>query len=48
MIQNGTFTESEFKSINDDILAQVEEAVKFAFDSPYPRPEDALEDVYSA
>jgi acetoin:2,6-dichlorophenolindophenol oxidoreductase subunit alpha len=40
--------ESQLKDIDDQILAKVEEAVKFAKDSPYPAPEDALEDVYSS
>lgn len=48
MLQNRTLTDSELKSINDEIIIRVEEAVKFAYDSPYPQPEDALEDVYSA
>lgn len=47
-LKNGTLTEAEIKSINDKIMSQVEAAVKFAYDSPYPLPEDALEDVYSA
>ena len=40
-------TPAEAESINQKILAQVEEAHAFALDSPYPQPEDALADVYS-
>jgi len=35
------------KVIDKNILAQVEEAHTYALDSPYPRSQDALEDVYS-
>jgi acetoin:2,6-dichlorophenolindophenol oxidoreductase subunit alpha len=47
MLKDGIITESEFTSIKNNIKAMVEEAIKFAYDSPYPLPEDALEDVYS-
>jgi acetoin:2,6-dichlorophenolindophenol oxidoreductase subunit alpha len=48
LLANGTLTKSSQKVIEDGILAQVEEAIKFALESPYPQPWDALEDVYSA
>ena len=35
------------EAINSEIMAQVEDAVAFALNSPYPDPEDALEGVYS-
>jgi acetoin:2,6-dichlorophenolindophenol oxidoreductase subunit alpha len=38
---------SELESIEQKVLAQVEEAYIFAQNSPYPQPQDALEDVYS-
>jgi acetoin:2,6-dichlorophenolindophenol oxidoreductase subunit alpha len=47
-LEKGILTEADIKSINESILSEVEEAVKFAYDSAYPQPEDALEDVYSA
>ena len=34
-------------SINQRILGRVEDAYQYALESPYPEPEDALEDVYS-
>lgn len=34
-------------AINAEIMAQVEEAVTFAVNSPYPDPEDALKGVFS-
>ncbi len=30
------------------VIARIAEAVKFAGDSPWPEPEDALDDVFSA
>ncbi len=48
LLKSGALTQSDLKAINDKVLAQVEEAIKFAVESPYPEPWDALEDVYSA
>jgi acetoin:2,6-dichlorophenolindophenol oxidoreductase subunit alpha len=39
---------AKVKAINTRILAVVEEAHAFALESPFPQPQDALEDVYSA
>ena len=47
LLKRKVLTPAKIKSINDIILKQVEEACSFAADSPYPRPEDALQDVYS-
>jgi len=38
---------SDIERINKEVLRQVEEAHEFAIESPYPQPQDALEDVYS-
>ena len=43
----GMLTREEMKAIDEKILSQVEEAVSYARESPFPAPEDALEDVYS-
>jgi TPP-dependent pyruvate/acetoin dehydrogenase alpha subunit len=48
LLQEGILTQSELDFINERALSKVEEAVRFAIDSPYPQPQDALEDVYSA
>jgi pyruvate dehydrogenase E1 component alpha subunit len=37
----------EIQRIEQDASARIEEAVKYATESPYPRPEEALEDVYA-
>jgi pyruvate dehydrogenase E1 component alpha subunit len=47
LLAAGILTEAQLKEINDQTLARIEDAVKFAMDSPLPAPEDALEDVYS-
>jgi len=46
LIKEGTLSEAEASRINQEVKTEVEEAVKFAKESPYPAPEEALEDVY--
>jgi pyruvate dehydrogenase E1 component alpha subunit len=48
LLQSGILTEEEVRTIDGKVMAQVEEAVEYAIASPLPRPEDALEDIYSA
>jgi acetoin:2,6-dichlorophenolindophenol oxidoreductase subunit alpha len=47
MLDQKILSASEAAAIDQKILAQVEEAHAFALASPFPQPEDALEDVYS-
>jgi acetoin:2,6-dichlorophenolindophenol oxidoreductase subunit alpha len=47
LIERGVLTRSEAQSINQGILKQVEDAHIFALESPFPQPQDALQDVYS-
>jgi pyruvate dehydrogenase E1 component alpha subunit len=47
LIQNNHLTEAELQAIEKEVAAEIEEAVKFAVESPYPNPEEALEDVYA-
>ena len=47
LLSRSIVKQSDLDQVNTRILAQVEDAVKFAVDSPFPAPEDALEDVYS-
>jgi TPP-dependent pyruvate/acetoin dehydrogenase alpha subunit len=47
LLKNGIVTHPDLKAINDKILSQVEKAIQYALESPYPQPADALEDVYS-
>jgi len=37
----------EFERVEKDIQKEVEEAIKFAEESPFPNPEDALKDLYA-
>jgi TPP-dependent pyruvate/acetoin dehydrogenase alpha subunit len=47
LLKDKVLTKSAIKAIKDKILAEVEAAHQFAVDSPFPAPQDALEDVYS-
>jgi pyruvate dehydrogenase E1 component alpha subunit len=47
LLAQGTLTATDISDINAGILDKIEQAVKYAEDSPFPDPEDALEDVYS-
>ncbi|MBX5327332.1 MAG: pyruvate dehydrogenase (acetyl-transferring) E1 component subunit alpha [Candidatus Bathyarchaeia archaeon] len=40
-------TEEEAKEIESKVTVAINAAVKFALESPYPEPEEALEDVYA-
>ncbi|MBS7632924.1 thiamine pyrophosphate-dependent dehydrogenase E1 component subunit alpha [Candidatus Bathyarchaeota archaeon] len=39
--------EGEIQAVEKEVSLQIEEAVRFAMESPYPQPEEALEDVYA-
>lgn len=45
--ENKIATEDEITSANEKIASAIQEAVKFAQDSPYPTLESSVEDVYS-
>jgi pyruvate dehydrogenase E1 component alpha subunit len=47
LIDMGVLTEEEATKIEQEIDQEIDEAVKFAEESPYPAPEEALEDVYA-
>jgi pyruvate dehydrogenase E1 component alpha subunit len=47
LLQTNTLMESDIQQIEREVLAEIEEAVKFAKESPHPAPEEALEDVYA-
>ena len=48
LLERGIATPAEIRSIDEAVLARIDAAVAFAVESPYPQPEDALQDVYSA
>jgi len=47
LLETGTLTDEEVNKIEKEVFTAVEEAVKFALESPYPEPKEALEDVYA-
>jgi pyruvate dehydrogenase E1 component alpha subunit len=47
LLQTHMLTEAEMALLEEQALAGVEEAVKFAMESPHPAPREALEDVYA-
>jgi len=47
LLDGGDITDEEATRIAREVAEAVEAAVKFATDSPYPAPEEALEDVYA-
>lgn len=47
LIQTNISTEAELQEIEKKVSSAIEDAVKFAVESPYPAPEEALEDVYA-
>ena len=47
LIEMGVLTEKEADEINQAMLKELDEAVKFAEESPLPDPEEALEDVFA-
>ena len=47
LIEMGAFTEQDTDRIHQEALTEVDEAVKFALESPEPAPEEVLTDVYA-
>jgi pyruvate dehydrogenase E1 component alpha subunit len=47
LIEMGALTEQEDQEMNNEAAEAINKAVKFALDSPFPEPDEALEDVYS-
>jgi len=47
LIEMGVLSEEEANKIGQEMNEEIEKAVKFAKESPYPAPEEALEDVYA-
>jgi pyruvate dehydrogenase E1 component alpha subunit len=47
LLREGILTEAEIQQIERQVSAGIDEAVGFAMESPYPAPEEALEDVYA-
>ena len=46
LIDEGILREEDVARIKEEVRREVDEAFRFAEESPYPEPEEALEDVY--
>ena len=47
LIETGVLNEKAADEIDQEVLEEVDKAVKFAEESPFPEPEETLEDVYA-
>jgi len=47
LVGNKMATDAELDEIENNVLRELDEAVKFAQESPEPAPEEALEDIYA-
>jgi TPP-dependent pyruvate/acetoin dehydrogenase alpha subunit len=48
LLEEETLAEKDFGRIDLEVKEEIEEAIRFAEDSPFPEPEDALKGLYSA
>lgn len=46
LIETGVLSDAAYEALETDVEAEVDAAVTAAEESPYPRPQDAYEDVY--
>lgn len=47
LIEHGLLTEEAWQKMDAEILAAIEDAVKFSEESPFPDPEAAVEDIFA-
>ena len=47
LMEHGLLTEEAWQKMDAEILAAIEDAVKFSEESPFPEPEAAVEDVFA-
>jgi TPP-dependent pyruvate/acetoin dehydrogenase alpha subunit len=48
LLENGMASRQQLEEINARVMQKIESAISYALASPFPAPEDALEDVFSA
>ncbi|MGA0878625.1 MAG: thiamine pyrophosphate-dependent dehydrogenase E1 component subunit alpha [Ilumatobacteraceae bacterium] len=48
MIANGSASQADFDAVWDELRAAIDTAITFAEESPYPTPDQILENVYTA
>jgi pyruvate dehydrogenase E1 component alpha subunit len=46
LLENAILSEGDLAQINEEVAKEVAEAIEFARQSPYPKPEDALKHVF--
>ncbi len=46
LVEMGIFTEQEADKVDQEINKEIDEAVRFAEESPFPAPQETLDDVY--
>ena len=46
LLEGGQATEAWLEQVEQEVVAEIDDAVAFAEDSPYPRPEEALTSVF--
>ncbi|EHR77888.1 acetoin:2,6-dichlorophenolindophenol oxidoreductase subunit alpha [Thermococcus litoralis DSM 5473] len=47
VLEKGLLTKEELDTIRERVKREIEESIKFAEESPWPKPEEVLEDVFS-
>jgi len=47
VLEKGLLTKEELDAVREKVKKEIEEAIKFAEESPWPKPEELLEDVFS-
>ena len=47
LMEHGLLTEEAWQKMDAEILAAIEDAVKFSEESPFPEPEAAVEDIFA-
>ena len=47
LLAGNILTEQQLREIDSQIMTRIDDAVRYAVDSPFPAPEDSMEDVYS-
>ena len=46
LIKHKSFSEEELEAIDQEVQEELNDAIRFAEESPFPRPEETFEDVY--
>jgi len=47
VLEKGLLSKDELDEVREKVKKEIEEAIKFAEESPWPKPEEVLEDVFS-